>query len=118
MTEEQIAAWLGVVELWVSGLRVQPVTDAAVQQCSAAPSAVPSPVVVAAPPDAATLPPSGGRPTYTVAEAAHLLGMKESTLRERIRMRRVRVLRLGHRVLVRSEDLERLLAEREAQPRR
>ena len=54
---------------------------------------------------------SGARPPYTVREAAHLLGMKETALRERIRMRRVRVLRLGRRVLVKREELERLLAE-------
>jgi excisionase family DNA binding protein len=67
------------------------------------------PLIVAA--AAATGDTASGRPTYTVGEAAHLLGMKETTLRERIRMRRVRVLRLGRRVLVKREELERLLAE-------
>jgi excisionase family DNA binding protein len=49
------------------------------------------------------------QPTHT-PEAARLLAMKESTLRERIRMRRVPVLRVGRRVLVRSGEVERLLA--------
>jgi hypothetical protein len=44
--------------------------------------------------------------------------MKETTLRERIRMRRVRVLRLGHRVLVKAEEMQRLLAEGSARPRK
>ena len=51
-------------------------------------------------------------------EAAHLLGIKESALRERIRVGRVPVLHLGRRVLVRSTTVERLLASGEARPRR
>jgi excisionase family DNA binding protein len=62
----------------------------------------------------ATLSPA--RPTYTVAEAAPLLGLKETTLRERIRMGRLPVLRLDHRVLIRRETIERLLAEGVARP--
>jgi excisionase family DNA binding protein len=53
-----------------------------------------------------------------VAEAAALLGLSEHALRERIRVGRVPVLRLGRRVLVRSTTLERLLAEGGARPRR
>jgi hypothetical protein len=44
--------------------------------------------------------------------------MNESTLRERIRMRRVPVLCLGRRVLLSSTTVERLLASGEARPRR
>jgi excisionase family DNA binding protein len=118
MTEEQVEAWLPAVELFMRGLRAQVATAAPEEHGSAAVSAVPSPVVPSASPGTATMAPSGGRPTYTVAEAAHLLRMKETTLRERIRMGRVHVLRLGHRVLVKAEELERLLAAREARPRR
>jgi excisionase family DNA binding protein len=53
-----------------------------------------------------------------VPEAAHLLGMKESVLREWIREGRVPVLHLGRRVLVRSTTVERLVASGEARPRR
>ena len=88
------------------------------QQGSVAASAVASPVVAAASPSAATTSPSGGRPTYTVAEAAHLLGLSEHALREGIRVGRVPVLRLGRRVLVRSTTVERLLAEGRVRPRK
>jgi excisionase family DNA binding protein len=60
---------------------------------------------------------SPARLTYTVPEAAHLLGMKESVLRERIRVSRVPLPRLGRRVLIRNTTVERLLASGEARPR-
>jgi hypothetical protein len=43
--------------------------------------------------------------------------MKESVLRERIRVSRVPLPRLGRRVLIRNTTVERLLASREARPR-
>ena len=118
LSEPEVEALRGIAELFVRGPDAQLATDAPAQQGSAAASAGPSPVVPSTSPDATTLSPSGGRPTYTVAEAARLLGMTESALRERIRMGRVRVLRLGRRVLVKREELERLLAEGEARSRR
>jgi excisionase family DNA binding protein len=118
MTEQQVEAWLGVVELWVRGPKAASATGTAApaQQGSAPASDVPSPDVASASPGAAALSPA--RPTYTAPEAARLLGMNESTLRERIRMRRVPVLCLGRRVLLSSTTVERLLASGEARPRR
>jgi excisionase family DNA binding protein len=114
LSEDDVELLLHIAEVFAKRPGIRSVTEAPTQQVSAAASAAATTEEGAASPGAATVPPASGRPTYTVAEAAQLLGMKETTLRERIRMGRVPVLRLGHRVLVRSEELERQLTERSA----
>lgn len=51
--------------------------------------------------------------TYSLAEAAAVLGVGETLMRELVRTGRVPMLRLGRRVLVRRSTLERLLEEAE-----
>jgi excisionase family DNA binding protein len=111
LSERQVELLLDIAEEFPPPRDAGSATVAPAQQVSAAASPVPPPIAAAA---EATGDTAIGRPTYTVREAARLLGMKESALRERIRMRRVSVLRVGQRVLIKSEELERLLAERKA----
>lgn len=49
------------------------------------------------------------RRTFTVKEAAHLLGVSVSTCREAIRAGQIPAIRCGRRVLVPVQALERLL---------
>jgi excisionase family DNA binding protein len=114
----ELEALLGIAEVFVQRPAVRAATGTPAPPVRVAASDVPAPVVASAPPGATTLSPAGERPTYTVAEAAALLGLSEHALRERIRVGGVPVLRLGRRVLVRSATVERLLAEGEARPRR
>ncbi len=51
--------------------------------------------------------------TYSLAEAAAVLGVGETLMRELVRTGRVPVLRLGRRVLVRRASLEQILADAE-----
>lgn len=44
----------------------------------------------------------------TIAQAADLLGIKSRTLRERLRRRRVPVMKVGYFSLIRRDDLEKL----------
>jgi excisionase family DNA binding protein len=50
-------------------------------------------------------------PTWTVREAAQPLGISKRLLWNRIRDRRLPVLRLGRRTLVRSATVEQVLAD-------
>lgn len=108
-SEREGEALLGIAEVFVKRPDVQSATGAPAPHVRAAASDVPSPVAASASPGAATMVPT--RPTYTVPETAQLRGTKESALRERIRVGRVPVLRLGRRVLDRSSTVEHLLAE-------
>lgn len=47
----------------------------------------------------------------SVVEAAQLLGISPWTLRSYIRLGRIRPVRIGRRVLLREEDLERFITE-------
>ncbi len=56
------------------------------------------------------------RLAYSPAEAARALGISERTMRTAIADARVRVVRIGARVLVPREELEALLRDRTKQP--
>jgi excisionase family DNA binding protein len=58
------------------------------------------------------------RVTYTVEEAAALLGISRSTAYECASNGQIPVLRLGRRILVPRHALERLLGLQETRPRR
>jgi excisionase family DNA binding protein len=58
------------------------------------------------------------RATYTVEEAAALLGISRSTAYECASTGQIPVLRLGGRILVPRHALERLLGLQETRPRR
>lgn len=45
----------------------------------------------------------------TISQAAEILGIKSRALRERLRRRRVPVMKVGYFSLIRREDLERLV---------
>ena len=62
-----------------------------------------------------TLPvPPPSRQVLSVIDAAGLLGLGESTLREMVRSNRIPHSRLGKRILFRREILLKMIAERES----
>ena len=61
-----------------------------------------------------TLPLNPDRKTYTVAEAARVLGIGRTSAYEAVRTGRIPTLRIGKRVLVPIVALERLLANADA----
>ncbi len=76
-----------------------------------------------APPDSGGKPEAGEVPgrLLTIPEAARLLAVPESWLRERVRLRRVPHRRLGKHVRFTARDLEEIVeraAQREVAPRR
>lgn len=56
------------------------------------------------------------RPLRSVEEAAGLLGISKWTVRAYIRDGRLKAVRLGRRVLLSEEELERLVAECQGSP--
>ena len=55
----------------------------------------------------------GDKLAYSVPEAAHALGISETTVWEMVRAGALRKFKIGARVLIRREELARVIAEAE-----
>jgi excisionase family DNA binding protein len=112
LSEREVEAVLGVVELFVRGPRAQVATGAlAVRHAPAVPPHPPGPSSRPPSQDAAVSAAQTERRTYTVPEAAAMLGVAAGTLRKHIASGRVAVVRLGRRTLVTREAMARMLAD-------
>jgi excisionase family DNA binding protein len=58
--------------------------------------------------------PIADRAAYSIAETAQILGCWDGMVRGYVRDNRLRTVRLGRRILIRREELDRFLKERES----
>jgi excisionase family DNA binding protein len=63
-----------------------------------------------------TPPCTSDRSTYSVEEAAQLTGLSKRSVRSLLQQGRLGFVRLGRRILIRRENLERLLRQRYCRP--